>query len=76
MKKQRFNEVLHKRIVERLKETRKQKGFTQEDVRFDLDINISRVEVGQHSITITTLALLCDYYGISLEDFFRGIDTK
>ncbi len=75
MKKQRFNEILHKRIVERLKETRKQKGFTQEDVRFDLDINIGRVEMGQHSITISTLSTLCDYYGITLEEFFREIDT-
>lgn len=76
MKKQRRNEILHDRIVERLKKIRKQKGFTQEDVRFDLDINISRIEMGQHSITITTLADLCDYYGITLEEFFRGIETK
>lgn len=76
MKKQRLNEVLHRRIVKRLVEIRKQKGFTQNDVRFDLDINISRIEVGQHSITITTLADLCDYYGITLEEFFKGIDTK
>ena len=76
MKAQRRNEILHKRIVERLKEVRKQKGFTQENVRFDLDINISRIEVGQHSITITTLADLCDYYGITLEEFFKGIETR
>lgn len=76
MKKQRRNEILHERVVERLKEVRKQKGFTQENVRFDLDINISRIEVGQHSITLTTLADLCDYYGITLEEFFKGIDTK
>jgi len=76
MKAQRFNKILHKRIVERLKEVRKQKGFTQENVRFDMDINISRIEVGQHSITITTLADLCDYYGITLEEFFKGIKTK
>lgn len=76
MKKQRHNEILHGRVVERLKEIRKQKGVTQENVRFDLDINISRIEVGQHSITLSTLADLCDYYGVTLEEFFRGIDTK
>ncbi len=75
MKAQRRNDILHERIVERLKEIRKQKGFTQENVRFDLDINISRIEVGQHSITITTLADLCDYYGVTLEEFFKGIET-
>ena len=76
MGKQRFNEALHKRIVARLKEIRKQKGITQENVRFDLDINISRIEMGQHSITITTLADLCDYYGVTFEEFFHGIGTK
>lgn len=76
MKTQRRNEILHDRIVERLKYIRKQKGLKQEDVRFDLDINISRIEVGQHSITITTLADLCDYYGVTLKEFFDGIETK
>lgn len=40
-----------------------------------MDINIGRIEVGQHSITLSTLADLCDYYGITLEEFFRGIQT-
>lgn len=77
MKTQRFNEILHQRIVERLKELRKQRGLKQEHVRFDMgEINIGRIEAGDHSITITTLADLCDYYGITLEEFFRGIETK
>lgn len=36
MKKQRYNEILHQRIVDRLKAIRKAKGYTQEDVRFDI----------------------------------------
>lgn len=76
MKKQRRNEILHQRIVERLKEIRKQKGIKQNDVRFDMgELNIGRIESGQHSITLSTLADLCDYYGITLEEFFRGIQT-
>lgn len=75
MNKHRLNEILHQRIVKRLVDIRKQKGFTQEDVRFDLEINISRVEAGQHSISMTTLADLCDYYGVTLEEFFKGIET-
>lgn len=75
MKKQRYNEILHQRIVDRLKEIRKEKGLTQENVRFDIDINIGRVEIRQHSVTIYTLADLCDYYGVTLEEFFKGIET-
>lgn len=76
MTNQRRNEILHARVVERLKEVRKQKGYTQNDVRFDMnEINIGRIESGKHSITLTTLADLCDHYGITLEEFFRGIET-
>ena len=73
MKEQRRNEILVKRIAERLKELRKERNLTQENVRFDLELNIGRIEAAQHSFT--TLGDLCDYYGVTLEEFFRGIET-
>lgn len=76
MRKLRYNETLHKAIVERLKGLRKQKGLTQEQVRFDMgELNIGRIESGHHSITIYTLYDLCKYYGVTLEEFFKGIET-
>lgn len=68
--------ALAKKLAERLKEVRKEKGITQENVRFDLNMNIGRVEIGENCISLPTLKRLCDYYGITLEEFFRGIDTK
>lgn len=68
--------LLIHRIADRLKELRHARGLTQENVRFDLEINIGRIEACQHSISISTLACLCDYYKISLTDFFAGIETK
>lgn len=62
--------------MERLKSIRRAQGLTQESVRFDTDLNIGRIESGRHSISLTTLADLCDYYHISLEDFFREIVTR
>ncbi len=61
------------KLAERLKEVRKQKGITQENVRFDLNMNIGRIEIGENCISLPTLNRLCDYYGISLEEFFRGM---
>ncbi|OUN74630.1 transcriptional regulator [Alistipes sp. An54] len=55
---------------------RRVQGLTQESVRFDTDLNIGRIESGRHSILLTTLADLCDYYHISQEDFFREIVTR
>lgn len=76
MKQQRRNDFLVEQVVERLKSIRRARGLTQENVRFDTDLNIGRVESGRHSISLTTLSDLCDYYGISLADFFRDIVTR
>ena len=62
MKRQRRNEILVKQVVDRLKTVRRERGLTQENVRFDTDLNIGRIESGRHSISLTTLADLCDYY--------------
>ena len=76
MKRQRRNDILVEQVVERLKSIRRDRGLTQENVRFDTDLNIGRIESGRHSISLTTLADLCDYYGISLEEFFKEIETQ
>ena len=75
MKRQRRNDILVEQVIERLKSIRRTRGLTQENVRFDTDLNIGRIESGRHSISLTTLADLCDYYGISLEEFFKEIET-
>lgn len=75
MRQQRRNEILVHMIAKRLQELRRERNLTQENVRFDTDLNIGRIETGQHSITITTLADLCDYYGVTLEEFFKSIKT-
>lgn len=64
---------LAKRLAERLKQVRRQRGFTQENVRFDLNMNIGRIEIGENCVSLPTLKRLCDYYGITLEEFFRGL---
>ena len=75
MKAQRRNDILVEQIVRRLKEIRHKRDLTQENVRFDTDLNIGRIESGRHSVSFTTLADLCDYYGVTLEEFFRDIVT-
>lgn len=67
---------LAKKLAERMKEVRKEKGKTQEDVRFELNMNIGRIEIGENCISLPTLKKLCEYYGVSLEEFFKGFDKK
>lgn len=76
MKTQRRDRRVEKQIAERLKMFRRARGLTQEDVRFSTDINIARAESGCGSLSIGTIVDLCDYYEISLEEFFRGVTTQ
>lgn len=63
-------------VAARLRELREQKGVSQESVYIDTDLNIGRIEAAMNNLTVDTLAILCDYYGVTFEEFFRGIQTQ
>lgn len=69
------NDILLKQIAVKLKIMRIDKGLSQETVYFHTGIHIGKIETEKYNITVSTLSRLCDYYQISLEEFFRGIST-
>ncbi len=73
MAKRRRNEELVKAVGKRLRELRLAKGLSQDVVYIDTDVHIARVEMGRYNVTISTLSDLCDYYGITLKEFFETI---
>ena len=73
---QRKNEKMLREVAERLRDLRNRKGISQDTVYIDTDVNVKRIEVGSINISLTTLVILCNYYDITLEDFFRGMNTK
>lgn len=76
MKKQRRDTELINAVGQRFKELRNAKGLSQEHVYFDTNIHIGRVETGQYNISISTLSELCNYYDISILEFFGGMKIK
>lgn len=72
---QRRNEKVLREVAERLRDLRNKKGLSQDIVYIDTDVNVKRIEVGSINISLTTLVILCNYYGVTLEEFFRGMDT-
>lgn len=72
---QRKNEKLIMAIAKRLKVLREAKGLSQQYVYIDTDLNVGKIEVGKTNISVSTLSILCDYYGVTLEEFFKGIET-
>ena len=57
--------TLLKEIADRLRELRTAKG-----------IHIGKIETEKYNITVSTLARLCRYYGISLGAFFDLIERE
>lgn len=63
-----------KAIALKFKRLREEKGETQHNVYLETDLNIGNLETGRTNFTISTISILCDYYGISLKDFFDSLE--
>ena len=73
MGKQRKNTILVSKIANRVKQLRIEKGISQDSFFIDTEIHIARIESGSSNVTVSTLAAICDYFGITLSDFFKNI---
>jgi transcriptional regulator with XRE-family HTH domain len=70
------NDTLLRSIARRLKQLRIERGYTQEVVTDQTGVNVGLYEVGTTNITVVLLTVLCNFYNISLEDFFHDIDYE
>ena len=75
MRKVRRNDILLKNVAEKLKKIRQEKGVTQLSVLVDTEVHVGRLENNPTNISLSTLADLCTYYGLTLEEFFKDIST-
>lgn len=64
------NEQLLSNLAKRVKELRSIKGVTQEEALNDTGIQFSRIEQGKRDVQLSTLYKLCQYFEISLHEFF------
>lgn len=67
------NDTLLRSIAERLKHFRIERGYTQEVVTDQTGVNVGLYEVGTTNITVILLTVLCNFYGVTLEEFFKDI---
>jgi transcriptional regulator with XRE-family HTH domain len=74
MPKQLQNSELKQRIVICIKQIRKAKNITLEVFYFDTGIHLARIEQGKQNISVATLAKICEYFEISLSDFFVMVE--
>ena len=64
------NKLLASLVSQRIKSLRNDRKITQEDILFDTGIHIGRIETGKYNIQIDTLFILCEYFEITVIEFF------
>ncbi len=72
----RRDEKVLRQVADRIREIRKELKITQTTVIEDTGINVGNIESSPLNLTITSIVILCDYFEVSLEDFFRGIGNQ
>lgn len=58
-------------LAKRIKTLRKENKLTQIDCYNDTNIHFARIEQGKRDISFTTLFKICQYFNISMEEFFK-----
>ena len=65
--------LLH--LANRVKQLRKEKGVTQEQMYNDTGIHVARIEQGKRDISFTTLVKMAEYFETSLGEFDASIQN-
>lgn len=63
-----------KNIAKRIKDTRRNKGLTVQEVAYRCDIersNLSRIEAGRTNLTVKTICLICNALNVKLSDIVK-----
>jgi transcriptional regulator with XRE-family HTH domain len=67
------NTVFIAKVASRIKDLREKHGITQEVFFYDTGINIGRIERGERDISLSTLMAVCDYFDITIQEFFSKV---
>jgi transcriptional regulator with XRE-family HTH domain len=67
------DEVLLKKVVDKIKKLREQREISQEKFYNDTNINIARIESTKANMSISTLQAICKYLGVSVSEFLKGM---
>ncbi|NVO32333.1 MULTISPECIES: helix-turn-helix domain-containing protein [Hymenobacter] len=68
-----LSDTLPLEIVHRLQRLRRARGHTLQEVYDATGIHVARLEASKANMRVATLAVLCQYYEISLAEFFQGL---
>ena len=71
-----FQDAEHlKTIILTIKEVRINHFVTLETFYFDTGIHLARIGQGKTNISVSTLSKICNYFNLSLADFFKLFES-
>lgn len=68
-----------KRVAANVRRLRRERGWTQQRAAVAAEMakyQLQRVESGRYNVTATTLARLCDAFGVDVVDLVKPLDTE
>ncbi len=69
----RTDDKLLELIAERMKELRKERGYTQEFVVERTGLKLPEHEAKSAFPSLVSISVLCEFYNITVSDFFKSI---
>ncbi len=67
------NQELIDKIVLRIRKLREKKAVTLQEFYDDTGIHLARIESEKRDLPISTLSRICDYFGLTLSEFLKGM---
>ncbi len=70
---QKSDHIIIPQVARRFREIRKERRITLEAATFDTGVNVARIEYSSKNLSLVTITKLCEYYEVTLEEFFKGL---
>lgn len=70
----RRNKELLGKVVLRVKELRAQYGHSQAELNAATDVDVANLETGANFPNLTTISIICEFYDITLDEFFAPLN--
>jgi transcriptional regulator with XRE-family HTH domain len=67
------DKALIDKIVVKIKKLREQHKVTLQEFYNDTGIHLARIESEKRDLPISTLKRICEYFNVSLGEFFKGL---
>lgn len=68
--------VLLRKIAIQIKKIRKEREITQDIFFYDTNIHIAGIETGKVDLSLSALKAICNYFEMSLVEFFDSVEVK